>query len=611
MAKEKQPLATRPNSRCRPRAALIPFLLAISNPLSGGAIATANCGTNYVRLTSATTNSAFHFLDAVNITYRSDFANPALSCWCGVSGQTTRKFDINNVNPSNGSLLILLNFSSETPCWFRLTSAAGDCGAISESFLVSPNLRPSSDNQAALIGASTSTPTTFRPPRRLSRATIIPPLAPRSPVGENPQVIRPRSENFSTAARAALGVGIALICIAIGAMAGFFYFKWRRRGQDDSMGRRDCRAGKPEPGKYCGASSVASGQSDEPLHPIQPVYDGFPGSTGYDDVRPLQSTLPSHSPAPTHSPSHNGGFWTNERSTEREELAAARLKSQLRPSAPAVVSYGPNPVTPTIRHHNNARREDEASADAVSPDSTKSMPLSSVPLMGYSDYAAYDMTPVSKPKQSPLKQKPVLVVSYGPNKVTPTPLIVSPTVPPDESVINRRFQEASSAVSHERQFSWEPDSPLLGAAMGPLPPYASTEEFEAMEKGAVRKLAEPQAEAELPPTKDGFYHYTSDVVEHELPGAAPQNEPQLPFRPYKVHLQQAGGSSAAGAGGVIGGRNIREIDEQKFLLDDAEIVKLREEKAKARAAAAARQPVVKEEEEYDLGEPLYMDRDSR
>jgi hypothetical protein len=286
---------------------------------------------------------------------------------------------------------------------------------------------------------------------------------------------------------------------------------------------------------------------------------------GYDDVRSLQSTLNLHSPGESPTISHNGGFWTSERSIEREELTAARLKSQLQTSTPAIISYGPNPVTPT----------------------PKTQIHSSPP----------DADP-------PLPKKPAvpIVVSYGPNKVTPTPLVKSPTVPPDEAILNRRYMEMDAMdasvpappITHERQFSWVPDSPLLGASsMGPLPPYASTADFEAMEKGAVRKLAEPQADAELPPTKDGFYHYTSDTVEYELPGAAPQNEPQLPFRPYKV--QAPAGPSASWH---------REIDEQKFLLSDEEIMKMRAEKAKIRAAAAAEAARAGADESYDLGEPV-------
>jgi hypothetical protein len=399
---------------------------------------------------------------------------------------------------------------------------------------------------------------------------------------------------------------------------------------DPRLGRR-----APER-KRKGASSDTSGQSDEPLCPIQPVFDGFPGSMGYDDVRSLHSTIHSHSPtggaqSPTHS--YGSNPWTYERSIEREELTAARLKSQLHPSSATVVSYGPNPVTPTLTPRLTPRVNVSSVVTPVSPIGTDGVPY--VPTLSLSDYSDYNNS-YTKPdtKPSPPRQPPVpIVVSYGPNKVTPTPVVFSPTVPPDEMLVSRRLAEAAHTATGpgigaplERQFSWEADSSLLGASsMGPLPPYASTEDFEAMEKGAVRKLAEPQAEAELPPTKDGFYHYTSDVVEYELPGAAPQREPQLPFRPYHNAVQHhplaggvggAGGNGAAGgpssSSGVAGRAGFREIDEQKFLLSDEEIARLRVEKAKIRAGMAAKaaqeqqqqQQQRQQGESYDLGEPM-------
>ncbi|SPQ22694.1 1f63a052-6d10-4683-8f1f-1aaab1b27c66 [Thermothielavioides terrestris] len=397
-------------------------------------------------------------------------------------------------------------------------------------------------------------------------------------------------------------------------MAAFLYFRRRRGAQAGNvaggMGNHAGWGGRkgPEKKRKKGAASDASGHSDEPLCPIQPVFDGYPGSTGYDDVRSLHSTVHSHSPTGAQSPTHSqsGGFWTHERSIEREELTAARLRSQLQASAPTVVSYGPNPVTPTLMPRTQPRLNVNSAATPMSPGSTDQMPYVS----HYTDYSSYSLPPpsaMSDPNPSPPRKPAVpAVVSYGPNKVTPTPQVVSPTVPPDESIVKRRFAEAAaaqSAASNERKFSWEADSPLLGVSMGPLPPYASSEEFEAMEKGAVRKLAEPQAEAELPPTKDGFYHYTSDTVEYELPGAAPQHEPQLPFRPYLQHAHAQAGPSSSGGGG--GGRTNRVIDEQKFLLSDAEISRMRAEKAARGDTAAAPAVRAMEEEEgesYDLGD---------
>jgi len=409
--------------------------------------------------------------------------------------------------------------------------------------------------------------------------------------------------DLSPGAKAGIGIGIVVAVAILGAMAGFMYFR-RRKKQDPDLAdaimdheRRRGRRPEKSMGRN-GASSVNSGRSDEPLYPIQPVFDGFPGSTGYDDVRSLHSlrSIDTHSPPTGHSPnvSHSGGYWT-----ERDELSAARLKSQ--PHS-IVTSYGPNPVTPTLTPRPSSRVDLSIRAASISIDSREGIPpMPHVPLI--SDYSSFNVAPpLPQPAQSeppsspPRKPAAPIIVSYGPNRVTPTPAVTTPTVPPDESIFQRSKEPKRPS---ERRYSWD-DSPIeqMGSsAMGPLPPYASSADFFAMEKGAIRKLAEPQAEAELPPTKDGFYHYTSDIVEHELPGAAKHNEPQLPYHPhpYKRH-PEAGPSNATGTVGGSAGGGLREIDEQKFLLLP-EISNLRAQKKKSR-----RGDVADEEEEYDLGE---------
>jgi hypothetical protein len=84
-----------------------------------------------------------------------------------------------------------------------------------------------------------------------------------------------------------------------------------------------------------------------------------------------------------------------------------------------------------------------------------------------------------------------------------------------------------------------------------------------MEKGAIRKLDEPKATAELPPTKDGYYQDGDRTDEYELQGTGPRGEPQ---RPHQVGI----------------GRN---MDEQKFLLSGEDVSKWKEMKAKKRAEA--------------------------
>ncbi|KAL1839734.1 hypothetical protein VTJ49DRAFT_1200 [Mycothermus thermophilus] len=666
MATAKRP--SQRNSRRR-RQTSLPIASSLAIPttmlMTAASPVNAHCRAVHTLFFSTGDNVDFSYLDEVTITYRSDFAHPSLSCWCGTPGWTaTEKLRIDNVTPFDGTATVTLSFLSDDPCWFELQGSDDDdddnnCRGITGSFLVRPRPPNSDGGSSGSADKDATLPSTDELRRRdppisttpgtttAATSSTTPTLHPRNPEGSG-------SDSFSIGAKVALGIGIALTCIAIGAMGAFLYFRRRRRGEDAELSgaasnrdhnRRAWRKGHEK--KRAGGATSEAGNSDEPLCPIQPVFDGFPGSTGYDDVRSLHSashthSTYSHSPIATHSPTYaaatgglgSSGFWTEGRSIEREELAAARLKTQMS-ATPIVVSYGPNPVTPTL----TPRPAVVHPPPAVSPITpVAGTGASAAPLA--SDYNLYSHTNASnssgvdqslhsQPHPSPA---PVLV-SYGPNKVTPTPAVVSPTVPPDESIVKRRFQEVAAAsghshssLGHERRFSWEPDSPLLGVSspatnMGPLPPYATTEDFEAMEKGAVRKLAEPQAEAELPPTKDGFYHYSTDVVEYELPGATPNHAPQLPFKPYQglMKAQNQSGPSGSGSGSGSarqpGGRSALEVDEQKFLLDDVEVRRMREEKARIRAAQQAAAAAAAEEEEarrrgrrskqpeeYDLGD---------
>ncbi|KAK0718413.1 hypothetical protein B0T26DRAFT_646364 [Lasiosphaeria miniovina] len=615
--------APRPHPRRDIRVAhtVILTLLVIPGLLTAGGMASARCGADFLFPTKET---EFYELDSIVVTYRSSFSNPSLSCLCGAPGRATQKFRTDNAVPYNGSALVLLNFSSSDPCWFHLSLNTGACGDISKPFIVLPTQRRDAQTIIGVLTPRADVPK--------AASTASPSPLPQSIVAAssgNPTVVAVASQdpkgggdNLSPGAKAAIGIGIALGSIALGVMAAFLYFRRRKRGQDTSLteaiidhGRRKGPE-KPVTRTRNGGASLGSGRSDEALYPIQPVFDGFPGSMGYDDVRSLHSNANSHSPTGQHSPasSNNGGFWASERpdnsyrydrSTEREELSAARLNSQ--PIISVVTSYGPNPVTPTLTPRVTLRPEMNKRAVSVSIDSLERVPpLAALP--SAADYSNYRIPPpapspvplhISEPSPSPpRKHSAPVIISYGPNRVTPTPAVTSPTVPPDEGIYNRRIVEQGPhpITSHERQFSWEAeaDELMMNATMVPLPPYASSKDFDAMEKGAIRKLAEPQAEAELPPTKDGFYHDGSEIVEYELPGAAPQHEPQLPFRPYRT-AGPSGGSYGSGYSGGGGGR--REIDEQKFLLSDIEISRMRAQKMKVRAAAAA-------QESYDLGERM-------
>ena len=517
-------------------------------------------------------------------------------------------------------MLVHLNFSAVDRCWFRLRAADDSCSGRSAKFALSPNERPLGGQQTTIGPLSSTTASTSSPSIPTSQPTATNTNTPSAALSTSPdESTDSDSGSLSTGAKAGLGLAIAALALGIGAMVAFLYFR-RRRKADKAAGGPGSRKGPEKSAPRPPSPSVSSSRSEAPMMPIQPVFDGFPGSTGYDDVRSITSGSHGQSPTWQQSPiePHGGGYLLppshpSERPSKRDELTAARLLSS---ATLPTVSYGPNRVTPTLTPQPSCRMDLHTPAPSVSIDSREGIAPMRDHHAAPTPYAHYSSgVPVLGPAPSPSKRRlggGPTVVSYGPNRVTPTPVIKTSTVP--EDAVMRDFtdwampvataetyqespiippQEAPQQLDADpRRFSFDCGDEGLGS-MGPLPPYASTADFYAMEKGAIRKLAEPKAQAELPPTKDGYYHDRVDVNEYELQGSAPQGEVQLPFNPFR-NQAQGGGSS-------------RDIDEQKFLLDDAEMAHLRAQKhkiraAQAAAASAAASAPAKADESYEMTE---------
>ncbi|KAK1780259.1 hypothetical protein QBC45DRAFT_408824 [Copromyces sp. CBS 386.78] len=656
--------STTTTTRSRHHFVVLFALLIVPSFLSAGT-ASAQCGADFG---FPTEKLRVFSHDTINVTYTSIFDKPSLACWCGTSTDKEKKFTVNHANPGNGTTSFPLNFSSTYPCWFELQADSGDCRVESPKFFIFAKDRDPDNRLPATFGPSaTITATATATQTATGTATDQPNLGTVPPFADVSSIATPGppqhpDQHFALGARIALGIGITLACIGMGAMAAFLYFRRRKKRQQAELANaiveHEYRQGRrgPEKKMLGGFSLSSKTSSDDPLYDtVQPVFDGYPGSTGYDDVRSNGSSdVYGHSPVMPHSPSwsYNQGFLgydattgaARERSTERgglgiglgvglgvtenqnlsiagRELEAARAKTV----QPIPTSYGPNPVTPTLTPRPSSRGDlnARAAADSISLDSRLGAPpmppvpqlpaASAAPLGGYyPDYNNYEQHTIPPPTEAPTptpvlpllpvpttfpqtnptasqSQRPVppLIVSYGPNRVTPTPAVTSPTVPPDEFMIEKPPRgvelQAEPASRMERRHPWEDIDLPSASNNGPLPPYASTEEYAAMESGAIRKLEEPRAHAELPPTKDGYYHSTYAIVEHELPGNAYQRDPLYPH----------GGPSASGRG--------RDIDEQKFLLDDVEMAHLKAQKERIRAEMKKKQKQ-KETYQHDQGQ---------
>lgn len=472
----------------------------------------------------------------------------------------------------NGSVLVTLDFSSSAPCWFALQSDTPACSGSSPQFSLLPVQRIQSESKTTTLVPSSS-----------STATATTSLPVRTGATESSQGVpdTSRGGGLSTSAKAAIAITVGVASLLVAGMAGCFFFRRRKRlpeavlaGHINDHGRGAGNGHEKTP--LAGGSARSTG-STEALR-VEPVYDGFPGSSGYDDVQSRVSSAYLCSPQ---SPgSSAGGFFPSARnrsserqySSEREELEAARLHSAPVPSG--IVSYGPNPVTASITPRPSTATFHDNPSNSGSGDWLEEQRTSSTH-GSISPQPQYLARPAAPPS----------VVSYGPNRITPTPVIASAA--PDNSILKSppdlpefpmtgfpSYDASSTFDSMQYTPSdlvrHDPTTEPPTTAAPPLPPYASTAEFYAMEKGAIRKLREPAAQAELPPTKDGYYHFGDHGTEYELQGAAPQNEQLHPHQPYR--------NQTAGLG------RAREVDEQKFLLDDAEMEYLKAQKARIRAA---------------------------
>lgn len=516
------------------------------------------------------------------------------------------------------SALVLVDFKSPDPCWFDLRSGTGECGGNSPPFTLSPQQRHQSESKTTIgLRSSTSTSAASASTEQSSGASNLP--NDDAPDGD-----------LSPGVKAGIALSVIGACLILLGACACLYLRRKKELLDTGVlgGHRKKRVGFFGWGKSGG--SDISNLSSQALQGVQPVYDGIPGSTGYADGRWTESSAHSYS---SHSPrpSSNGGYFP----LERDELEVARTKLELEearkreeirlrnaPGSSSIVSYGPNPLTPSISPRPSTRFD--------TPTHTPISPLREPPVEGY--YApnaqklssaraqgraplvhrtgtvqSYSQTPAeyyaqgaqSSPPpilppgpsdsygpsisaQHPPRPAPPIVVSYGPNKITPTPAIAAtPVGPPNNSSMTsqQHHDDAMTAFpvmdfpsypfsSHESHAAsdYGLDSMSQNAppvALHPLPPYASVADHYAMEQGAIRKLAGPKATAELPPTKDGYYQDGDRTDEYELQGTGPRGEPQ---RRHEVGI----------------GRN---MDEQKFLLTGEDVRKWKEMKAKKRAEA--------------------------
>ncbi|KAK1770176.1 hypothetical protein QBC33DRAFT_603324 [Phialemonium atrogriseum] len=150
-----------------------------------------------------TEGQTFYYLDTINVTYLRDFPHPHLYTFCDGGNRFIRTTPS---APYNGSTLVLLSFTSSTPCYFnpRPGTVAGQ-GANGTPFVLVDG-----QHSQTIIGLTE--------PFTTSTATNTSSASPSSSSS---------SGGLSGGAAAGIGVGVALGVIALAGGIGFWV--WRRR----------------------------------------------------------------------------------------------------------------------------------------------------------------------------------------------------------------------------------------------------------------------------------------------------------------------------------------------------------------------------------------------
>lgn len=216
-------------------------LLAVLLSSQPSAAADDNHGVTFLFPTEGLT---FYYLDTINVTYLSDFPHPNLYTFCDGGSRYSKSRPMPPAMPTfgprlnsptpppvrstpsapyNGSTLVLLNFTSSTPCYFNLRpgTVAGQ-GANGASFVLV-------DGQRSLTTVGLSEPLTAP----TSTTSNTPPVSPTSSgsgsTGSTGSTgsSGSSSSGLSGGASAGIGVGVALGVIALAGAIGFWV--WRRR----------------------------------------------------------------------------------------------------------------------------------------------------------------------------------------------------------------------------------------------------------------------------------------------------------------------------------------------------------------------------------------------
>ncbi|EJT72962.1 hypothetical protein GGTG_09813 [Gaeumannomyces tritici R3-111a-1] len=167
-------------------------------------------------------------LDTVNVSYISPFGSPNMFTFCDNGNKLIR---IQPAGPKNRSVLVYLNFTSSTPCYFNLRPGMeAGFSANSPKFSLSSTPRSVMTTVGAALPANpTSSPSSSSSSSSETTASSSKGTSTANP--DTPLPVDAPSESLSTRAPAGIGIGAAIGGTGLLAVAFFLGRRWRARGE--------------------------------------------------------------------------------------------------------------------------------------------------------------------------------------------------------------------------------------------------------------------------------------------------------------------------------------------------------------------------------------------
>ncbi|KAK7699421.1 hypothetical protein SLS64_011717 [Diaporthe eres] len=168
----------------------------------------------------------FHQLDTVNVSYQSSYPEPWLYTFCyeNETANTVRQIRMQEAEPNDASMLILMNFTTLTSCWFNLRkNTSSNTGSNTKKWSLTEIKRQSGPITTGAPLPSTTTTTSLLSSSSSSTAST----SASASTSANASVSS--NDDLSTGAKAGLGIGVGIGTALLCAGAFWLYYRHVKR----------------------------------------------------------------------------------------------------------------------------------------------------------------------------------------------------------------------------------------------------------------------------------------------------------------------------------------------------------------------------------------------